>query len=120
MNSEPTADDFALLLRYFEEAMAGREAISWSDGFPDYPVYPEAVEALMDYISSSPWCNHEYEPGETKEILDHIDSADMTQVRSALTAIARHERFCDGSWQGSLEDGILSPVIERARQLTRG
>ena len=115
MTTEPNRDDFELLQEHYDGAVAVRDKISWSG---DYPDYPYAVTALMRYITSSPWCNHEYQPTATNGILARLDTADLLEVRSVLTSISRGERFTAGSWRTALHDGHLSAVIERAENLT--
>lgn len=117
MSSEPTIGDQSRLQAHFDAAMAVRHEIPWKAGFPEYP---EAITALMHYIGSSPWCDDHYDPGATGTVFDRLDSADLTDVRTVLTAIHRSERFCDGAWELYLNDGALARVIERAAHLITG
>ena len=115
MPNEPNLDDFKCLKEHFDSAVAAQDNITW---IGDYPEYPEAVTGLMRYIATSPWCYYEYQPGTTQGILDRLDSANLVDVRSVLTAISRSERFCTGSWRSALQEGRLSAVIERAKKIT--
>jgi hypothetical protein len=105
------------LQAHFNSAMAVRHDIVWRG---NYPEYPEPIAGLMNYIGSSPWCNDQYDPGDTGAIFDRLYSADLADVRTVLTAIYRSERFCDGGWEIYLSDGVLARVIERARHLIAG
>lgn len=115
MSAIPTTEDFEALQSHFESAIAVQEMIAWKDGLPNYPV---PISTFFNYITSSPWCDYQYDPADTNDILNRIDTANISEVRSALTAISRIERFCTGAWEDALENEYLSSVIERARELT--
>jgi hypothetical protein len=51
------------------------------------------------------------------EIFENLQAADLLEMRSALTAISRAERFSTGSWINALREGKITEVIERARVL---
>ena len=114
MTTDPTAQDLANLKEHFQNAMVVKDQVGSKAG---YPTYPDAISSLMHFITASPWCNTEYRLEHVAGILDRIDFADMTEVRSALTAIARSERFSMGAWLSALNNGSLSVVIDRAEQL---
>lgn len=114
MPTVPNIDDFECLTKHCARAMTVAHEMTWLD---DYPDYPDAVIDLMNYINTSPWCDVEYPPEKTLEIFENVKTVDLLEVRSALTAISRAERFCTGSWISALRDGKLHNVIERARQL---
>ena len=116
MTNEPTASDATHLREHLDSAILVRDQIAW-DG--DYPDYPSQIRELMNYITSSSWCNPQYKPTETKEILTRLDSADLSEVRSVLTAVSRSERFCTGAWKNALEDGRLDQVVSRAEKITK-
>jgi len=116
MNAEPTSQDLNLLKAHYESAVADRDAMEWTGDSPDYP---ESIPALMTYVTSSAWCNQDYQPTETKEILGRLQSASLSEVCSVLTAISRSERFCTGSWKRVMEDGKMSLVVARAEELMK-
>ena len=111
-NELPTRQDIKQLLEKY--AAATKSEISWA---AHYPNYPDSVLALMQYITSSAWCNPNYPAGNMSEIFDRVDSASVIDVTSMLTAIARGERFVTGHWKASIESGQLKAVINRALQL---
>ena len=116
MTEAPTKDDATRLREHLDAAIFVREQIN-CDG--DYPEYPSAISGLMRYITSSPWCNQQYKPTETKEILTRLDTADLDDIRSVLTAVSRSERFCTGAWKNALADGRLDVIVSRAEQLIK-
>ena len=116
MSDYPTEDDAKRLRGLVDSAMAVRYDITWDH---DYPNYPEQIRELMTYITTSVWCNSQYKPAKTKQIPDHLDQADLEEVRSLLTALSRSERFLTGSWKNALESGRLENVVQRAEQLIR-
>lgn len=115
MTNKPTAEDARRLREQLEAATLVRGEIAWEK---DYPDYPKQISDLMTYITTSPWCNREYKPSETREILARLDTANLLEIMSVLTAISRSERFCTGAWQGALEKGMLDKVVSRAEQIT--
>ena len=117
MFTQPNADDFHSLQEHYTRAMKVADEMTWLD---DYPEYPDTVIDLMNYINTSPWCDVEYPPEKSLEIFENVKTADLLEVRSALTAISRAERFCTGSWITAFNDGKLKNVIERARELCSG
>jgi hypothetical protein len=98
MTEAPTKDDAIRLREHLDAAISVCEQIN-CDG--DYPEYPSAIGGLMRYITSSPWGNHQYKPTETKKILMRLDTANLDEIRSALTAVSRSERFCTGAWKNA-------------------
>ena len=116
MTTDPTSDDATRLREHLDAATLVRGEIAWEG---DYPDYPSQIGDLMTYITSSPWCNPQYKPADTKEILARLDTANLYEVRSVLTAVSRSERFCTGAWKSALEDGRLDLVVSRAEQITK-
>ena len=116
MSDYPKANDAIQLREHLNAAISVRKRILW-DG--DYPEYPGEIGELMRYISTSLWCNHQYKPTEVRGILTRLESADLDEIRSVLTAISRSERFCTGAWKSALDNGKLDPVVRRAEQLTK-
>lgn len=116
MTNDPTADDAKRLREYLDAASSVRGDIAWEE---DHPDYPSQIGDLMGYIANSPWCYPGYRPAAIREILENIDTADLTEIRSLLTAIFRSERFCSGAWKSALEEGMLNQVVSRAEQITK-
>ena len=108
----PNSQDMAQLLQKYEAA--ARAEIPWKGAYPNYP---ESVSDLMQYITSSAWCNPNYPANDMRAIFMCRDSASIEEVQSMLTSIVRGERFCTGYWQSSLESGELKSVVDRAKQL---
>lgn len=116
MQGLPTLDDFHTLEKYYHQAA---QATHLTTNTPNgYPQYPEQISCLMNYITSSNWCDKHYQPKETSKILAQIDQANLHQVCSLLTAFARSERFSTGSWQSTLTKQRLEPILKRAKHLT--
>ena len=116
MNTGPTARDLDELRGYFDAAISACDEIGIKDG---YPVYPKPISEFMRYIASSSWCDHNYKPAETRDILSRIDSASISEVKSALTAVSRSERFSTGAWKTALVEGRISLVVERAAKILK-
>lgn len=111
---QPALVDLERLEALFQSAMSALKDIRWSGLFVEYP---EAVSALMRYLAESPWCDFDYDPCNTERILGRMATADLAEVRSALTAMCRCERFCEGGWEGVLDDGTFASAVARAREL---
>ncbi|WP_428821150.1 DUF6508 domain-containing protein [Microbulbifer sp. MCCC 1A16149] len=106
-------DIWKLVLSYHAAVSAVHE-ISRSDG---YPIYPGEISNFMKLLESPPWVAYEYQPKEISGILESIGNATTEEVKWALTAAARSERFCDGSWEQILKNRRLDPVFERLQEL---
>ncbi len=91
--------------------MATAAGVGWRGGGPDYPL---EVVALMRYIGDSCWNDPGYDPARAQALFARVDSLTLAEVRAALTAIARSERFTAGAWQTALERGLLPALVERA------
>ena len=111
---QPTFADLERLEAFLQAAMSALGDIRWDDMYPEYP---EAVSALMEYIAVSPWCDFDYDPQDAERILGHMENANMEEVRSAITAMCRYERFCSGGWERLLNDGSVASAVGRARTL---
>ncbi|NIM78593.1 MAG: hypothetical protein GTO20_07360 [Candidatus Aminicenantes bacterium] len=114
IENQVTTSDVDELERLYLKAKKSLREIEWV-GF--YPRYPEPISSFMKYITSSPWCNPNYKPEETKKLIDEIETADLISLRSILTAASRGERFCDGHWKSVIESERIESVIKRAREI---
>lgn len=88
--------------------------IEVKDGFPSYP---SDIETFMALLLEPPWVAFDYDPFRTQEILDRVSEASFEDIRKLLTAIQRAERFCDGAWKASLEDGSIERIVARLEVL---
>lgn len=111
-NQRPTSQDVEQLLKKYEVAASAK--ITWKEAYPNYP---DSVFTLMDYITSSVWCNPNYPASEMHAVFKRLDTASIEDVQSMLTSIVRADRFCTGYWQSSIQSGQLKSVIDRAMQL---
>lgn len=82
----------------------------------DWP-YPEEVHEMMDFILRSNWRKYDYVTRTTRRILDNLENASLEDIRSAMTHVARSERYCTGSWGGVIERGIIICLVERAGEI---
>jgi hypothetical protein len=108
-------DELNRLVSAYKAAMSEVANIESLDG---YPSYPNEISEFMKMLQNEPWVAYEYQPNKTKEILDSIEHASLTEVRCVLTAAARSERFFDGSWVNILEGKVLDPVISRLQVIS--
>ncbi|WP_226669276.1 DUF6508 domain-containing protein [Microbulbifer aggregans] len=107
-------EDIWKLVLSYQAAVSAVHEISRSDG---YPIYPEEISDFMRLLQSPPWVAYEYQPKEISGILESIENATTEEIKWALTAAARSERFCDGSWEQILKNRRLDPVFERLQEL---
>ncbi len=82
-----------------------------------YPIYPDPISVFMRTLQLEPWVATDYQPVNTRKILESIDTASIQDVKRALTGAARSERFGDGMWAKILEEKMLDPVIKRLQEL---
>lgn len=85
-------------------------------GLGNWP-YPEEVHEMMDFILRSNWCKYDYDFRATRRTLDNLEKASIEDIRSAITHITRGERYSTGSLEGVLERGVISRLVERAREI---
>ncbi|MET0084822.1 MAG: DUF6508 domain-containing protein [Sedimenticola sp.] len=110
--------DFDTLLAYLGVFRAsGYQCTSESDDW--YPAYRPEVSEFFTTLQNEPWVDYEYDPNAVGERLTKaaIQDADIDELRSILTFMARSERFCDGAWAGHFEDGLLIEALERLKAL---
>ncbi len=89
-------------------------------GLLRYPDYAPIVQELYDAASAECWHDYEYDPGEVGSWLTEsgfIEAADLSEIRTLLTYCVRGERFCDGFWGGTIEDGHIRRILERLVEL---
>ena len=64
-----------------------------------YPVYPEVVEEFFRLAAQEWWCDYDYDPVTTGDMLRddrRVADASLAEVKSMLTFCVRGERFCAG------------------------
>ena len=74
---------------------------------------PNPIADLASYIQRSSWARHDYNPADVRGILDRLATADWDDTCRVLTAFARSERFCDGSWLRWAQIGRITAVVDR-------
>ncbi|MBF0197351.1 MAG: hypothetical protein HQL32_06555 [Planctomycetes bacterium] len=89
--------------------------ITWED---HHPYYPKQIEDLMLFIAKSSWVFGDYRKHKLPEVMGKVESANIEQVKCALTTINRSEKWVTGSWKTHLEQNSLEPLIKRAIMLT--
>ena len=75
-----------------------------------YPEYPEGVYDIFDFLGHD--YNYRFTMEEWPENLLPTDM-DIWQIQTALTYLARAERFCDGVIAGAIDDGTLLKLLLR-------
>ncbi len=108
----PNKKDLDKLEVLYERALSSVSDITWNHHYPDYPA---SVKDFFHYITSSSWCNQNYQAADTPELINNLNNASIVDIQSILTAASRGERFCDGCWQGILQKNTLDDVIKRAK-----
>lgn len=98
----------------YQAAILSVHEITRSDGLP---IYPKEITRFMKLLESPPWVSYEYKPKEIRGILESIENANTEEIKWALTAVARSERFCNGSWEEILTNRKLDPIFERLHEL---
>jgi hypothetical protein len=90
--------------------------ITWEDY---HPYYPKQIEDLMHFIAKSNWVYSDYSKHKLSEVMGRIESANIEQIKCALTTINRSERWVTGSWKIHMEQNSLEPLIARGIVLTK-
>ena len=75
-----------------------------------YPEYPEGLYDIFDFLGHD--YNYRFTMEEWPENLLPTDM-DIWQIQTALTYLARAERFCDGVIAGAIDDGTLLKLLLR-------
>ena len=104
----------------FMENEEGAEGTGRRPSLLRYPDYAPVVKELYDAASAECWHDYEYDPGEVGPQLTKsgfVEAADLRQIRTLLTYCVRGERFCDGFWGGTIEDGHIRRILERLVEL---
>ncbi|WP_445363533.1 DUF6508 domain-containing protein [Microbulbifer sp. ANSA003] len=107
-------EDIEKLISCYQLAILALPKVTRHEG---YPYYPDEISDFMNLLERPPWVAYEYQPKKIRNILDSIDRATFEEVRWALTTAARAERFCEGSWELTLRNRLLDPVLKRLQDL---
>lgn len=81
-----------------------------------WPEYEETVTDFFHLAAEDCWMDYHYNPSEMKQFLmneESIETANINEIRSALTYCVRGERFCDGHWAVMIEKGYIRQILER-------
>jgi hypothetical protein len=84
------------------------------------PSYDEDVLEFFRCAAQPFWMDYGYSIETAGRLLrdaEGLRHATLARVRSVLTFCVRGERFCDGFWQGLLEEGKVQAVLHRLREL---
>ena len=106
--------------------------ISWGGGkqpdgtiqFP-FPLYPTAIHDFEEVFFKSELVDRKYGDTMTEKnwwkesVMERdIPSMTQTQIGTCITAIFRRERFCDGTIEHFLKNGILVKLLEQLKNIS--
>lgn len=110
-----TPDDVSALRSFYEAARESIGHITRPNGID--PKYPKEVLDLVAYIAQSDWCEPRYTDFNYGDIQRAPELRSVDEIRAAITAFSRGERFCTGFWAQSLEKDWLGGLIRRAEEI---
>ena len=88
-----------------------------------WPEYNEVVSTFFDLVREQGcWLDYDYDPVETAKLFANettVKHATIPEIRRMLTYIVRGERFCDGFWEGMIEEGHVRRLLERLAEIER-
>lgn len=126
--SWPTAStaDMDAVLRFLPileaEGFSAGEFVSEPGVVPCYDFNPQVVElvqALYDnhwVVSGFPWM--EWEEGRRlAHDLEAVAQVDIQTLQKLFTAIVRNDRFCEGALGAAIDDGLITAMLRRVREL---
>ena len=93
-----------------------------ADGVITMP-WPEYEPVVMEFIKVAEyecWTDYDYLSESSRQILDNenvIKTADLDQIKTALTFCVRGERFCTGHWNSVIENGYVRRLLQRLAEL---
>jgi len=108
------------------EIYRDKDVAKWRGGGSDkegvltvpYPEYPPEIEEFFREVSQPWWCDYDYDTRDAQKLIEEkIDTADIDQIKTMLTYVARGERFCDGFWIRVLRSGKLIQIFRRLLDL---
>ena len=85
--------------------------------------WPEYEPIVMEFIKVAEcecWTDYDYLSESSRQILDNenvIKTADLDQIKTALTFCVRGERFCTGHWNSVIENGYVRRLLQRLAEL---
>lgn len=79
--------------------------------------YPDAIRSFFREVASKTWRAPTYSREDLPRIVDEVDQASLDEVRTALTAINRSERFFGGTWERYLKNGTMTRLVGRVGTL---
>lgn len=112
--TSPSYGDYEALETMLDAALQAMPQIERRDG--DL-TYPEAIRSLFREVASKTWRAPTYSREELPRIAEQVDEASLDEVRSALTAINRSERYFGGSWARYLDNGTVTRLVRRMGEL---
>lgn len=93
-----------------------------SRSFP-WPEYNDDVRAFIDLVwQQGCWHDDAYDMQEASRLFEEepaVRNATIAEIQTMLTFILRGERFCDGFWEGMIENGHVRRVLERLAEIER-
>ncbi|RXI96231.1 hypothetical protein DS745_21045 [Anaerobacillus alkaliphilus] len=85
-----------------------------------YPSYDKALLEFIDEVYSSNLMEKQYTSITQQldgELANAIETADFNLLRAILTYYVRADRFCDGAWEGAVEEKVFLRILERLNEL---
>lgn len=113
---KPSREDFEHLQELYKAAMDSLPEINEMES----PVYPSAMRAFIDYVTSSGWYVNRPSHDQYRNALNNLPKATLEQLGWIFCGFAIAEHWDPGYWREVLANGTMALVIERAGQLTTG
>lgn len=110
-NCKTEVERLTLLLN---QALADKDAITWTAHHPDYP---PSVMAFMSALARSTWMTGDYQKVSFQAVLNNVSNATKQEVMCALTHAARVEKWCTGEWVALMKTEALPCLMARAKLL---
>jgi hypothetical protein len=88
------------------------EICTWKNGVP---IYNEKIEAFFRFDDF--WIVRDYNQ-RMKDLMNiKMEEWDLEGIKTRLTAINRSERFNYGAWGRTIQDGTLTAISNRLKQI---
>lgn len=119
-NVDPELAGQAAALLRFREAFAPPRSRFLKEVASEYPLYDDDVVEFFRLAGAKYWCKFDYSPAKAMKILQDdasCSTADLEEVRGALTACVRAERFGMGAWEALLTSGRVQRLLGRLAEL---
>lgn len=85
-----------------------------------YPQYDSLVEEFFRVAANEFWLDYQYSPEEAGKMIrdeNFIKTASLPQIKTMLTFCVRGERFSDGHWEQTIQQGYIRRLLERLNEI---